>query len=63
MDTLIHFETGDVTVPVYGRKSFSVGEKITGPALVVDDYTTVLLTEDFSLQVDTLLNLILEEKN
>jgi N-methylhydantoinase A len=63
MDTLIHFETGDATVPVYGRKSFSAGQKITGPALVVDDYTTVLLTEDFSLQVDTLLNLILEEKN
>jgi len=63
MDTLIHFETGDSTVPVYGRKSFSAGQKITGPALVVDDYTTVLLTEDFSLQVDTLLNLILEEIN
>ncbi len=63
MDTLIHFEGGDATVQVYGRKSFSVGQKITGPALVVDDYTTVLLTEDFSLQVDTLLNLILEERN
>jgi len=64
MDTLIHFEAGGAaTVPVYGRKSFLFGQKITGPALVVDDYTTVLLTEDFSLQVDTLLNLILEKKN
>lgn len=62
-EALMHFETGAATVPVYGRKSFSVGQKIKGPALIVDDYTTVLLTEDFTLQVDTLLNLILEEKN
>ena len=62
-DARIHFETGAATVPVYDRKSFSVGQEINGPALVVDDYTTVLLTEDFSLQIDTLLNLILEGNN
>jgi len=63
MDTLVHFEKGNATVPVYGRKSLSVGQKITGPALIVDDYTTVSLTEDFSLQVDALLNLKIEENN
>jgi len=63
LDARIHFETGTATVPVYDRKSFSVGQKINGPALIVDDYTTVLLTEDFSLQIDTLLNLILEGNN
>ena len=59
---LMYFEKGTSTVPVYGRKTFSPGQKFNGPALIVDDYTTVLLTKDFTLQVDTLLNLILEEK-
>jgi N-methylhydantoinase A len=63
LDASIHFETGAATVPVYDRKSFSSGQEINGPALIVDDYTTVLLTEDFSLQIDTLHNLILEGTN
>ena len=59
-DALIHFERGGITVPVYDRKSFASGQKISGPALIVDDYITVLLTEEYVLQVDTLLNLNLE---
>ena len=61
-DTLIQFEGGTASVPVYNRKSFITGQQISGPALVVDDYITVLLTEEYGLQVDTLLNLILERK-
>ena len=59
----IHFEAGNAVVPVYDRKFFSAGQEFKGPALIVDNYTTVLLTGDFSLQVDTLLNLILERDN
>ena len=59
-DTLIHFEGDADNVPVYNRKSLAYGQKIRGPALIVDDYITVLLTGEFSLQIDTLLNLILE---
>ncbi len=62
-DTLMHFEGGTASVPVYNRKSFTVGQQISGPALVVDDYITVLLTEEYGLQVDTLLNLILERNS
>ena len=61
-DTSIHFEGGAARVPVYNRKSFSTDRQINGPALIVDDYITVLLTEEYGLQVDTLLNLILERK-
>jgi N-methylhydantoinase A len=57
---LIHFEGGVEDVQVYDRKSFSPGQEIRGPALIVDDYITVLLTDEFSLQVDSLQNLILE---
>ncbi|UCD65770.1 MAG: hydantoinase/oxoprolinase family protein [Deltaproteobacteria bacterium] len=59
-NTLIHLEEGVKDVPVYDRKPFSPGQKITGPALIVDDYITVLLTDEFSMQVDSLLNLVLE---
>jgi N-methylhydantoinase A/oxoprolinase/acetone carboxylase beta subunit len=59
-DMLIHFEGDAFNVPVYDRKSLAYGQKIRGPALIVDDYITVLLTGEFSLQIDTLLNLILE---
>jgi N-methylhydantoinase A len=59
-NTLIHLEEGVKDVPVYDRKPFSHGQKITGPALIVDDYITVLLTDEFSMQVDSLLNLVLE---
>jgi N-methylhydantoinase A len=61
-DTLIHFERGTASVPVYNRKSFTTGQQISGPALIVDDYITVLLTEEYGLKVDTLLNLILTRK-
>jgi len=60
-NTLVHFETGSREIAVFERKTLSAGRKVSGPALIVDDYTTILLSEDFTLQVDTLLNLILEK--
>jgi N-methylhydantoinase A len=62
-NTSIQFEAGTANVPVYDRKSFTTGQQINGPALIVDDYITVLLTDMFSLKVDELLNLILERNN
>jgi N-methylhydantoinase A len=47
-------------VGVFRRHTLRVGHVLTGPALVADDYSTVLLTEDFELRVDSLLNLIIE---
>jgi len=61
--TLVNFEAGSREVDVYERKTLSVGQTVHGPALIVDDYTTILLNEDFTLQVDALLNLILEKKS
>jgi N-methylhydantoinase A len=62
-DTLIYFGKESIRVPVYDRKSLTTGQQINGPALIVDDYITVLLTQEYGLQVDTLLNLVLERKN
>lgn len=57
--TPVLFEAGLVMVPVFIREGLLPGHELPGPALVVDDYTTILLTEDFCLQVDSLLNLVL----
>ena len=59
-DAFIHFTQCSDTVPVYDRNSFTAGHKLTGPALIANDYITVLLTDEYSLHVDDLLNLILE---
>ncbi len=47
-------------VGVHRRHTLQAGEVLTGPALVADDYSTVLLTEGYEMRVDSLLNLIIE---
>jgi len=58
----IHFEARPVNVPVYDRAEMTAGFALAGPALVVDNYTTILIPESFELQVDELLNLIIYGK-
>jgi N-methylhydantoinase A len=53
------FENGKVVVPVYQRKLLKPGHTLKGPALVVDNYTTILVQENYELSVDSLLNIIL----
>jgi N-methylhydantoinase A/oxoprolinase/acetone carboxylase beta subunit len=47
-------------VGVFRRHGLRAGHVLTGPALVADNYSTVLLTEGFELRVDSRLNLIVE---
>jgi len=53
----IYFERTPVKVPVFNRADMAAGLTLTGPALVVDNYTTILLPALFSLEVDELHNL------
>lgn len=56
----IHLESGRKEVAIFVRRELSPSQSLIGPALIVDDYTTVLLGEGWRLTVDTLLNLIIE---
>ncbi|RUW36313.1 hydantoinase/oxoprolinase family protein [Mesorhizobium sp. M1E.F.Ca.ET.041.01.1.1] len=47
---------------VYERQDLSVGAVIAGPALVVEDETTTVVTSTFSARVDTNRHLILERR-
>lgn len=52
------FETYDV----YERRDLSVGAAVDGPALVVEDETTTVVTSTFSARVDLYGHLILERR-
>ena len=47
------------TVLVYKRPSLHNGQTLQGPALIIDNYTTILLPAGFFLKVDELLNLVI----
>jgi N-methylhydantoinase A/oxoprolinase/acetone carboxylase beta subunit len=49
-----------VDVPVFKRADMAEGLTLSGPALIVDNYTTILLPASFSLAVDNLHNLIIQ---
>ncbi len=42
------------TARVYERTQLTAGSAITGPALVAEDQTTIVVTSDFSLQINSL---------
>jgi N-methylhydantoinase A len=57
------FEEGRARVNLYLRKRLLNGHSFSGPALIIDDYTTILVTKDFHVRVDSLANLIMEQKS
>jgi N-methylhydantoinase A len=58
----VYFEHSPVKTPVFKRAAMEAGSTIAGPALVVDNYTTILLPDSFFLEVDELHNLIIGER-
>jgi N-methylhydantoinase A len=56
----VYFEHTPVNVPVFKRADMASGLVLAGPALVVDNYTTILLPASFLLEVDELHNLIIQ---
>lgn len=55
----IYFEHTPTQVPVFKRADMAAGQGLAGPALIVDNYTTIMLPASFFLEVDELLNLII----
>ena len=57
------FEEGRAQVNLYLRKHLSFGHSFSDPALIIDDYTTILVTKEFQVRVDSLANLIIERRS
>jgi N-methylhydantoinase A len=47
-------------ISVFTRSDILPGQKIAGPALVIDNYTTILVPSSFELEVDPLYNIIIQ---
>ena len=50
------------TVPVYERAALSAGARVTGPALIVEDQTTVLVTANFDASVNSAGHIVLDKR-
>jgi len=59
----VFFDDGYHATPVYARRKLSSGLRFSGPAIVEQDDTTVVVEPNVSVRVDTLCNLILEMEN
>ena len=50
-------------VPVYERAALAGGARIAGPALIVEDQTTVLVTANFDASVNSAGHIVLDQRN
>ena len=48
-------------VPVVNRAALKVGQKITGPALIAETSSTTWLAKDWSIEVDSVGNMIMNQ--
>ncbi len=62
MKTFVLFFDGKKEADVYLRNELSYGHSLTGPAIISDNYTTIVLPSNFILSVDPFLNLIICRK-
>ena len=49
--------------PVYERTALAPGARIAGPALIVEDQTTVVVTADFDASVNSAGHIVLDKRN
>jgi N-methylhydantoinase A/oxoprolinase/acetone carboxylase beta subunit len=49
-------------VPVHERSSLQPGTRLKGPALIVEDQTTVVVTSDFHASVNSLGYVVLDRR-
>ena len=58
----IYFAEKPEKVPVFSRSDMLPGQNISGPALVIDNYTTIMVPCSFELGVDGLYNIIIQRE-
>jgi len=50
-------------VPVYERTAMAPGARVAGPALIVEDQTTVVVTADFDASINSLGYIVLDKRS
>ena len=49
-------------VPIYERTALAAGARIAGPALIVEDQTTVIVTADFDASINSAGHIVLDKR-
>jgi len=57
----LYYRRKSFTAPVFSRGLLRPGDRLKGPAIIVDPESTTLLPPSFALKVDGLVNLILQK--
>lgn len=52
-----------IQVPIYHRSSLEPGSTFDGPAVIVEDETTTVVTSSFNVTVDAFESIILSAKD
>lgn len=56
----VYFDSGKVNTPCLLRESLHFGDKVIGPALIIDDTATTVIKPGFSMRVDSFKNMLIE---
>ena len=59
-DTVV---TDFVEAPVFARADLAPGARLSGPAVIVEDQTTTIVSSNFDLHVNGLGYLVLDRRN
>lgn len=60
--TRVHFDQGGFDAPIYLTKNLLAGHKITGPAVLIDQLSTIVVEPDCGVQVTEFGDLIMDVK-
>ena len=64
VDTVrVHFSEVPVPTPIYRRERLAPGQQVPGPAIIVEDFSTIVVKPGFSTGVNEFGHLILERES
>ncbi len=58
--SVVEFDHGSQEIPIYLRNGLKAEKKYSGPGLIIDDYTTILVHADFSFSLDFQGNIVID---
>lgn len=61
-NTQVHFDEGEFSAPIYLTKNLLAGHKISGPAVLIDQLSTIIVEPECSVQVTKYGDLVMEVK-
>lgn len=61
-NTQLHFDEGSFSAPIYLTKNLLAGHKISGPAVLIDQLSTIIVEPECSIQVTSYGDLVMEVK-